>query len=81
MKKCVKCRTTIETAIPLSVASGGRRKSSCDFNGWSCDFSGWSCDFSNNMALVRGHVTSFGGHVILVVSYVTFSRLSCDFSS
>ncbi|CAI8012394.1 E3 ubiquitin-protein ligase MIB1 [Geodia barretti] len=24
MTKCVKCRTAIETAVPLSVASGGR---------------------------------------------------------
>ena len=29
MKKCVQCRAPIETAVPLSVASGGRRESVC----------------------------------------------------
>ena len=47
MKKCVKCRTTIETAIPLSVASGGRRELSC----------------AGHVTLLGGHVTLLGCHV------------------
>ena len=43
MKKCVQCCTVIETAVPLSVASGGRRES-CDLLGWSCDLVRYSCD-------------------------------------
>ena len=50
MTKCVKCRTAIETAVPLSVASGGRRESpdlveiSCDLVEVSCDLVEISCD-------------------------------------
>ena len=57
MMKCVKCRTAIETAVPLSVASGGRRESpdlvevsrdlvevSCDLVEVSCDLVEVSCD-------------------------------------
>ena len=55
MKKCVKCRTTIETVIPLSVASGGRRESSC----------------VGHVTLVGGHVTLRDGHVTLLAGHVT----------
>ena len=55
MKKCVKCRTTIETAIPLSVASGGRRELSC----------------VGHVTLLGGRVTLVGSHVTLVGSHVT----------
>ena len=66
MKKCVKCRTTIETAIPLSVASGERRELSC----------------AGHVTLLGGHVTLLGCHVTfktLVGGHVTSSRWSCDF--
>ncbi|CAI8045011.1 E3 ubiquitin-protein ligase MIB1 [Geodia barretti] len=44
MTKCVKCRTAIETAVPLSVASGGRLEISCDLVEISCDLVEISCD-------------------------------------
>ena len=57
MKKCVKCRTTIETAVPLSVASGGRRESSC----------------GGHVTLLGGHVTFVGSQVTLLGSNNDFS--------